>query len=309
MITKEEISGNEKLKTLTEEQQQEVLALTTKSENDAVNDAVGKKYKEVLDSYDSSVKTILGIERNKDEKSTDYAARAMKSFVEFKEKNEALTKENAEYAEKLKNGITDEKMKEQLGAKDATIAKLQADYKAEQEKMQAVEQKHKDELFGMRVDNEIASSFGGMKFNRKLSKELLEDVKHNAKDYIKTLNPYLVDNNGQEKVAFRTSQGIEMRNPAKGQELYTVGEMLSDYLGKRGVLETTPSGGGNGGNGGGGNPTAVAFGEAKTKVEAMTEIEKSLSAQGLTKYTAKFNEAMTKAISDNKQAYDALPDK
>lgn len=317
-LTRETIAANAVLAGLTDEQ---IAALETLSKNDE-NTVIGTKVGEIYREFDTKIASITGIARNGDEKTYNYFERAAtalkdsaKGVEDFKKQVDDLTKEKARLEKAVTDGATDVETKKQLTQAKADLTAITNQYNTLKTEHDTAKQTHQTELFGVRVENELATATTGVKFKQEIPQSVTGVLLNQALAKIKSLNPEYIDNGqGGKQLVFKDETGAVMRNPENQLNPYTANDLVQKELKTLGVLDegrkaagggTNPPAGGTGGTGGGGS--AVDVTGAKTRVEANEAITAGLMAQGLTVGSNEFQTALSQAWTDNNVA--ALPEK
>lgn len=308
MITREMLTGDTALGTLTDEQ---INAIVTLSRNDE-EAVIGARFREVYNQLDETIARTTGIARNGDEKTYLYMERAAlalaakaNSVEGLQTKVNELTRERDRLKKAVEDGVADEQLKKQLTQAQADLENVRQQYdtlKAETDQMKT---QHAQELLGLQVDNEIRGAMGGIKFKAEFPQAVTDTILNQAITKIKGLNPEFVDDGqGGKKLVFNDANGAMMRNPDNRLEPYTAGELLAKELKQMGVLDEgrQQQGGGthpNGGGGAGGGAQTVDITMAKTQTEAQEIIHTQLMQRGLVNGSAEYQEAMTQAWKDN----------
>lgn len=312
-LTRELLTANAELSGLTDAQ---INAITTLSQNDE-NSVIGSRIGEIYRNMDATIATATGIQRNGDEKTYDYLARATKDIAEKAKGVEALntqiaslTKEKARLEKVIADGTGDAETKKALAQaqKDlAAVTKQFTDLKAE---FDTAKDNHAKELFGVKIDNELSIATANVKFKPELPQSVTGVILNQAIEKVKGMHPeYIDDGKGGKTLAFKDNNGAIMRNPDNMLNPYTANDLITKELKTMGVLaEGTPKPGGGtkpNGGGGGGNTTIDVSG-CKTRVEAYDVISNTLMAKGLTVGSAEFENEMSQAWKDNNIA--SLPE-
>lgn len=166
-----------------------------------------------------------------------------------------------------------------------------------------IQEAHKKELFAIKIDSELQTAAGGIKFKAGLPEAVTRVILQQATEKIKGMNPeYIDDGKGGKILAFKDETGAIMRNPNNQLNPFGASDLLQKELKTMGVLdEGRQAGGGgtHGGTGGTGNKTVLDVSGAKSRNEAYEAITNHLLAQGLTIGSADFDAAMTQAWKDN----------
>lgn len=307
MITKEILVANSALAGLSEDQ---INAIVTINNNDVAGE-IGKKTSETYQRFDQLIKDATGVERlmgATPEKTYDYLPRAIQEMKKNLGDNEALqtqiqnlTAEKTRLEGELAKGANAE-VQRQLDQTKAELANTKAQYNTLQNQMAEKEKAHQAEIFGIRVDHDLATASQGMQFKSEIPASVQTILLQNAYTKIKGMNPdYIDDGNGGKRLVFRGQDGAVLNNPKNQLNPYTAGELLAKELkdvlaAKREVLGggTHPMGGGSGS----GDP-AVDISGAKTQTEAQEILTKQFLAQGMTIGSDQFQNAMDKAWTDN----------
>ena len=308
MITREMLTADQALGTLTDEQ---INAIVTLSRNDE-EAVIGARFLEVYNQLDETIARTTGIARNGDEKTYLYMERAALELAKkansvdgLNTKINELTRERDRLKKAVEDGVADETLRKQLTQAQADLENVRQQYdtlKAETDTMKA---QHAQELLGLQVDNEIRGAMGGIKFKAEFPQAVTDTILNQAITKIKGLNPEFVDDGkGGKKLVFNDQNGAMLRDPDNRLEPYTAGELLRKELKQMGVLDEgrQQQGGGTSpldGNGGGGSAQAVDLSMARTQNEAQEIIHTQLMQRGLVNGSAEYQEAMTQAWKDN----------
>ena len=315
MLTREILAANAQLSGLTEEQ---IKAIITLSENDE-NSVIAKKTGEIYGALDNDILTVSGIAKNGTEKTYDYAKRvmsAMKADAEaatgYKSQIDALTKEKARLEKAIADGAADAETAKALKQAKADLANITTQYNELNTKYTDIQEAHKKELFAIKIDSELQTAAGGIKFKAGLPEAVTRVILQQATEKIKGMNPeYIDDGKGGKILAFKDETGAIMRNPNNQLNPFTPGELLTRELDAMGIIDKgrQQSGGGTippGGRGAGGS-VVIGVAGCKTRVEAYDAISNNLMAQGMTAGSKEFEDAMAQAWKDNNIA--ALPER
>ena len=232
---------------------------------------------------------------------------AMKADAEaatgYKSQIDALTKEKARLEKAIADGAADAETAKALKQAKADLANITTQYNELNTKYTDIQEAHKKELFAIKIDSELQTAAGGIKFKAGLPKAVTRVILQQATEKIKGMNPeYIDDGKGGKILAFKDETGAIMRNPNNQLNPFGASDLLQKELKTMGVLdEGRQAGGGgtHGGTGGTGNKTVLDVSGAKSRNEAYEAITNHLLAQGLTIGSADFDAAMTKAWKDN----------
>ena len=307
MITIEMLQQQSALNGLTDEQRNAIVTLS-KNDEEAV---ISKRFGEVYRQMDETIARETGIQRNGDEKTYVYLERAARelatkvnSIAGLNTRISELTAERDRLKKAVEDGTGDEKLRKDLQQAQRDLESVNNQYntlKADFDKQKA---DHAAELINFRIDNELATAKGGIKFKPDLPQTATDVLMQQAVGKIKSLkHEYVDDGNGGQRLVFIDANGAQMRNPEKQLEFYTVGDLLTKELKAMGVLDegrkatgisTTPPkvSTQNGG-------IVLDLSGVRTQTEAQEVIAQTLMKQGLTNGSKAFQEAMTQAWKDN----------
>ena len=312
-LTTELLKGNAATAGLSDEQ---INAVVEMSKNDETA-VIGQKTGEIYGGLDADILAASGIAKNGAEKTYDYAKRVIGEIKgqagnaqQLQSQIADLTKEKARLEKVIADGGADAETKRELAKAKADLANVTKEYGEWKTKFDTAETDHQKALFGMKIDGELAKASAGIKFKADLPKTVTSVLMDQAIAKVKSLNPeYIDDGNGGKVLAFNEN-GTTMRNPENNLRPYTAAELVERELKAMGVLETgrvqtgagtkqQPTGNGNGGT--------VDISGARTQDEAHEMIAKQLMEQGKINGSKEFNDAMTQAWKDNRDAIKALP--
>ena len=292
---------------LTDEQR---AAIVTLSKNDE-EQVIGNRFREVYNQLDATIARETGIQRNGDEKTYLYLERAARelagkanSVQGLNERITTLAAERDRLKKAVEEGAADEKLKKDLAqaVKDLEAIKVQYNtLKTDYDKQKA---DHANELINFRIDNEIASAKGGIKFKGDLPETATAVLLAQAVAKVKALkHEFIDDGQGGQRLVFKDANDAIMRNAEKQLEPFTIGDLLTKELKTMGVLDE-----GRQQQGGGTIAPKVSVTDqglvidlsgVRTQTEASEVIAQTLMKQGLTNGSKAFQEAMNKAWADN----------
>lgn len=307
MITIEMLQQQSALNGLTDEQRNAIVTLS-KNDEEAV---ISKRFGEVYRQMDETIARETGIQRNGDEKTYVYLERAARelatkvnSIAGLNTRISELTTERDRLKKAVEDGTGDEKLRKDLQQAQRDLESVTNQYntlKADYDKQKA---DHAAELINFRIDNELATAKGGIKFKPDLPQTATDVLMQQAVGKIKSLkHEYVDDGNGGQRLVFIDANGAQMRNPEKQLEFYTVGDLLTKELKAMGVLDE-----GRKATGISTTPPKVStqngaivldLSGVRTQTEAQEVIAQTLMKQGLTNGSKAFQEAMTQAWKDN----------
>lgn len=313
MITQEMLAQQEVLNGLTAEQ---IEAITTLSKNDE-EAVIGNRFREVYNRLDETIATTTGIARNGDEKTYNYLERAAKAVKEradkvdgLQTKVQELTNEKARLEKVIQDGTADEQTKKQLAQAQRDLASIKEQFNTLKGEKDSLIEQHTKELLNVRIDNELSQALAGIKLKGDLPEQALKTLIGQTMQVVKGFNPeYVDDGKGGKQLVFKDAQGAILRNPEKGLNPMTAGELLERELKAMGVVDERRAAGGGTEppkpSGAGDEPIVITG--ARTRVEANEMLTQQLLKRGLVNGSKQFMEAMRKAWEDNN--VKALPEK
>lgn len=300
-------------------QQQEALAGLTDAQREAIvtlsrNDeeaVIGARFREVYNRLDETIARETGVARDGDEKTYNYLERAARllagkanSVEGLNTKIHELTAERDKLKKAVEDGTADENLKKQLAQAQKDLASVTDKFntlKASYDKQAA---DHATELINFRIDNEIASAKGAIKFKAELPETATNVLLEQAIGKVKSLkHEFIDDGNGGQRLVFKDANDAIMRNAEKQLEPYTISDLLVKELKTMGVLDE-----GRQQQGGGTKVPKVSttaegividLSGVRTQTEAQELIAQTLMKQGLVNGSKAFQEAQTKAWTDN----------
>ena len=307
MITNEMIQAQAALAGLTDEQR---AAIVTLSKNDEET-VIGARFREVYNQLDATIARETGIQRNGDEKTYLYLERAARelagkanSVETLNGKIKDLTAERDRLKKTIDDGSLDENLKKQLSQAQKDLASVTEKFntlKADYDKQAA---DHIAELENYRIDNEIAGAKGGIKFKPDLPETATAVLMEQAVGRVKALNhEFIDDGKGGKRLVFKDATDAIMRNAEKQLEPYTIGDLLVKELKTMGVLDEGRQQQGVGTSAPKVTQTkdglVIDLSGVRTPMEAQEVIAQALMKQGITNGSKAFQEAQTKAWTDN----------
>jgi hypothetical protein len=313
MITKEMLTADTVLGSLTEEQMNAICTLS-KNDEDAV---IGGRFREVYNQLDETIARETGIARNGDEKTYNYLERAAKALAAkansvegLNVKINELTRERDKFKKAVEEGAADEQLKKQLAQAQTDLENVRKQYDTLKTESDTMKVQHAQELFGLQVDSEIRSTMGGIKFKSEFPKAVIDTIVNQAIEKIKGMSPeYMDDGKGGKVLAFKDDKGVVLRNSENHLYPYTAGELLTKELKAMGIVDegrqaagagSKPNAGGAGGAG-----AVVDITMARTQTEAQEIIARTLMQQGLVNGSDEFQAKMDEAWRENNVS--ALP--
>jgi hypothetical protein len=313
MITNEMLQQQDALAGLTDAQR-EAICLLSRNDEEAV---IGARFREVYNQLDATIARETGIQRNGDEKTYLYLERAARelagkanSVERLNTKIHDLTAERDRLKKAIEDGTGDEKLRKELSQAQKDLDSIKNQYNTLKADYDKQKNDHAAELINFRIDNEIASAQGGIKFKAELPETATSVLLAQAIGKIKAIKHEVIDDGkGGQMLRFLDENGAVMRNPENVMEPYTIAELLKRELKQMGVLDEGRQQPGIGSQ----PPVArtqdgnivIDLAGVKSQNEAQEIIAQTLMKQGLTNGSKVFQEAMTQAWKDNN--ISALP--
>lgn len=309
MITKEMLTADTVLGSLTEEQMNAICTLS-KNDEDAV---IGGRFREVYNQLDETIARETGIARNGDEKTYNYLERAAKALAAkansvegLNVKINELTRERDKFKKAVEEGAADEQLKKQLAQAQTDLENVRKQYDTLKTESDTMKVQHAQELMGLQVDNEIRSAMGGIKFKAEFPQAVTDTIVNQAIAKIKGMKPEFIDDGkGGKVLVFKGDDDAIMRNPDNHLEPFTAGELITKELKAMGIVDEgrRAAGAGSkpaGGAGGGGAVVDITM--ARTQTEAQEIIARTLMQQGLVNGSDEFQAKMDEAWRENNVA-------
>ena len=310
MITKEMLTADTVLGSLTEEQMNAICTLS-KNDEDAV---IGGRFREVYNQLDETIARETGIARNGDEKTYNYLERAAKALAAKANSVEGLnvritelTRERDKFKKAVEEGAADEQLKKQLAQAQTDLENVRKQYDTLKTESDTMKVQHAQELMGLQVDNEIRSAMGGIKFKAEFPQAVTDTIVNQAIAKIKGMKPEFIDDGkGGKVLVFKGDDDAIMRNPDNHLNPFTAGELITKELKAMGIVDegrqaagvgSTPPAGGAGGGG-----AVVDITMARTQTEAQEIIARTLMQQGLVNGSDEFQAKMDEAWRENNVA-------
>lgn len=300
------LAADAALQGLTDEQKAAVV-LMSKNDEEVV---IGNRFREVYNQLDDTIAKSTGIARNGDEKTYLYLERAAKQLAAkansvdgLEQKVSDLTKERDKLQKALAEG-GDEATKKQLAQAIKDLDAVRKSYDLLKTELEDTKKAHQQELFGIRIDNELSGAVAGLKFKAEFPQAATDTLLTQALAKVKGMNPdFIDDGKGGKRLVFKGEDGEIARNPENHLEPYTAAELVKKELKAMGILDEGRQQPGGGTKpptkpqGGATAPVDVTM--ARTQSEAQDIIAKQLMQQGLTNGSKAFQEAMDQAWKDN----------
>lgn len=313
MLTKEMLLQQDALAGLTDAQR-EAICLLSKNDEETV---IGNRFSEVYNRLDATIARETGIQRNGDEKTYNYLERAARELAGkansvdgLNAKIHDLTAERDKLKKAIEDGAGDEKLRKDYAQAVKDLDSVKEQYNTLKADFDKQKLDHATELINFRIDNEIAGAKGGIKFKADLPETATSVLMEQAIAKVKALkHEFIDDGKGGQRLVFKDEKDAIMRNAEKQLEPYTIGDLLTKELKLMGVLDE-----GRQQLGGGTVPPKVVKTEqgitidltgVRTQTEAQELIAQTLMKQGIVNGSKAFQEAQTKAWTDNN--ISALP--
>ena len=312
MLTLDLLNANAALSSLTDDQKQ---AIVTMSSNDEAA-VIAAKTGEIYGGLDNDILATTGMGKNGTEKTYDYAKRVMGELKSKAESADALrtqvnslTQKNASLEKSIAEGNGNEQLNKELKQAKADLASVTTQFNELQQKTKQMEDKFVQDLQNERIDSALQGAKANVKFRPELPESATKVLLQQAVDKIKGMNPELIETEQGRTLVFKDANGAILRNQATNLNPYTAAELLNRELEQMDVLDKgrQAAGGGTHTPNGGASTSAVSIDGAKTRTEAYEIITNILVAEGKQVGTAAFQEAMSQAWKDNNIA--ALPEK
>ena len=294
--------------------QREAICLLSKNDEETV---IGNRFREVYNQLDATIARETGIQRNGDEKTYLYLERAARELAGkansvdgLNAKIHDLTAERDKLKKAIEDGAGDEKLKKDYAQAVKDLDSIKEQYNTLKADFDKQKLEHATELINFRIDNEIAGAKGGIKFKADLPETATSVLMEQAIAKVKALkHEFIDDGKGGQRLVFKDEKDAIMRNAEKQLEPYTIGDLLTKELKQMGVLDE-----GRQQLGGGTVPPKIVKTEqgitidltgVRTQTEAQELIAQTLMKQGIVNGSKAFQEAQTKAWTDNN--ISALP--
>lgn len=310
MITKEMLTADTVLGSLTEEQMNAICTLS-KNDEDAV---IGGRFREVYNQLDETIARETGIARNGDEKTYNYLERATKALAAKANSVEGLnvrinelTRERDKFKKAVEEGAADEQLKKQLAQAQTDLENVRKQYDTLKTEADTMKVQHAQELMGLQVDNEIRSAMGGIKFKAEFPQAVTDTIVNQAIAKIKGMKPEFIDDGkGGKVLVFKGDDDAIMRNPDNHLNPFTAGELITKELKAMGIVDEGRQAAGAGSKpnvgGAGGGGAVVDITMARTQTEAQEIIARTLMQQGFVNGSDEFQAKMDEAWRENNVA-------
>lgn len=309
-LTKELITAQGALATLSEEQINALITLSTNDENTRFNTRFGEIHREL----DEKIASALGVAHNGNEKTTDFLQRAVQEYTgkfadydTIKASVAELTKEKARLEQQIAEGAVDKELKTKYDQLNAELTATKQSFNDLQAKFDKAENDHKAALIGLEIDRDLKAALATIKTKANMPEAAVKTLIDNAIAAVKAMHPEYMESEGKRTLIFRDENGAVMNNQENQLKPFTASELLSKQLKSLGILDE-----GRQQTGGGTSPTnpstttVTSLASAKSRVEADEIAMRILMEQGLTKGTQAFMEGLLKIRQDNADLYNTL---
>ena len=312
-LTTELLNASTALAGLTDEQKSAIVEMSRNDEQTVI----GQKTGELYGGLDADILAASGIAKNGTEKTYDYAKRVIGEIkaqagnaVELQTKLTDSEKEVARLNGIIAKGGADAETKRALEKAKADLANVTKSYTELKTQYDDAAAAHEKALFDAKISGEFAKATAGIKFKADLPASVTAVLLEQAVAKVKGMNPeYIDDGNGGKVLAFMEN-GTPMRNKENNLNPFTASDLIRRELSNMGVLETGRKQTGAGSPDiapHGGEPGTADISGARTQEEAHDMIAKALMAQGKTRGSKEFDDAMAAAWKENATTIKALP--
>lgn len=311
-LTKELITQQSALSSLTDEQ---INAITTLSANDE-DSVIGKRIGEIYRNMDDTIAKALNIPRNGDEKTYNYLSRAASAFAEkyadydtIKTSLENEKQENARLNRLVKDGAADKELQTKYDQLSAELASTKQTYSQLQSQFADAQKKHMAEMLSLQIDNDLKGALAGLKFKANLPKTAVDALTQTAIAAVKGMNPDYITSPEGQRLVFRDKDGGVLNNPQNQLNPYTASELLTQQLKSLGVLDEGRKQTGTGTNNNLPNPSQQTFSadlsNAKSRQEADEIITRALMDRGMTQ-GPELQDEVLRIRKENAKLYESL---
>ena len=275
------------LASLTDAQKAAIAVISEKDEGIVIGNRFGEVYRQL----DKTIAENTGIERNGDEKTYNYLARATKElkdkYGDYDELKGKVTTLTSDLAEARKG--SEEAIKSATATVQKELDAVRSQYDALKAEKEKLEETHKTELEGIRIDAEFAKAIEGVNFKKGLNDSALVALRNQAVSNVKKNNPSFEERDGQKVLVFHDAEGAPLLNAQNSAKPYTVKELLTKEFETLGILETKKT---SGAGGKGDDPKHTSG--FSTQVEARDAIIKELASKGFVNGTPEYREEKAK---------------
>lgn len=310
-LNAEIIKANEGLQSLSSDQINEIVTLSSNDENTVI----ANKTKEIYDGLDRDLKEASGLDKEINEKTYAFAKRAVGHYKGQVAESETLNKQVTdlqtkvtEYEKQIEEGSSDAALRQKLTDTESKLQQVQQQYDTLKIDFDKKGNEHSEALRLSKVNNIIDNVASSLKFKSEYPNNIQKVLLDSAKSKLDSqYTSDLIDESGKEILVFRNEKGEIARNPENKLEPYTATELLKIEL--KDVLHSGKKASGAGTSS---NDSTVFEGlldlsAAKNQVVADNLIEKHLLSKGLTKTgsfdsASKFQEEFTRIRSESKVA-------
>lgn len=298
MLTKELLTT---IEGLTDEQMSKIAEL---SQNDE-NQVIAAKIREVHDMYDKDIFEATGLQKPTGEKSYGFLKRILGDFKEqanipenLKSEIDKLRDANKDLEAKIKQGTTDEAIKQKLTDNETLISKLREDLRNQQKSHEQSLLEKEGELASFKLKSIQDLADIGLKFKGDFNDKTLQYHREGARQEAMAIGtPEISEVDGKQAIIFRDENGNiitdddNLRKPLTYQQRYK--NLLAPVL----DVDSKVSGTGQRGVDG---KRLIGGGNWSTKTEATRAISKELLSEGYKLGTQEYDTKLTEMY----QAYN-----
>lgn len=289
--------NKELLKTIEGLTDEQIGKIEELSKNDE-NSVIAAKLREVHDRYDADIKQVTGIDKPLTEKSYDFMKRVLSEYKtqgeapnELQGQIEELKAQNKELTAKMKDGASDDVLKQKLTDSETLISKLREDLRNQQKthEQSLLEKEH--ELSNFKLTSIQDASDRDLVFKSDLDKKTLSYHKQGARqEAMQTGKPEIADVDGRTAIIFRDENGQIITDDNNLRKPLTYADRYKSLLSP--VLDVSSTISGTGAKGVNGKPL-LGGGNWSTKVEATKAISKELIENGYSVGTSEYESKLT----------------
>lgn len=289
--------NKELLKTIEGLTDEQIGKIEELSKNDE-NSVIAAKLREVHDRYDADIKQVTGIDKPLTEKSYDFMKRVLSEYKtqgeapnELQAQVEELKAQNKELTAKMKDGASDDVLKQKLTDSETLISKLREDLRNQQKTHEQSLLEKENELSNFKLTSIQDASDRDLVFKSDLDKKTLSYHKQGARqEAMQTGKPEIADVDGRTAIIFRDENGQIITDDNNLRKPLTYADRYKSLLSP--VLDVSSTISGTGAQGVNGKPL-LGGGNWSTKVEATKAISKELIENGYSVGTSEYESKLT----------------
>lgn len=295
MLSKELLQQQESLSSLSEEQINAIVTLSTNDENQTI----AKKVGEIYAGLDADILAATGVAKNGSEKTYDYAKRVMgdlrgkvDNIPTLEGKIATLKADKAKLEKAIADGSQNDELTKQLTKTKTDLANVTNQYNELNERFGAAEKAHQAELVNLRVDGLLSAAEKALKFKPQYTEQVIKMAVTQAQAKLRGM-AQVIDGS----VVYVDEKGATLLNNANAMQPYTTDELLRKELEAFGILDEEKRTGTETKNVKV-EPTNYDLSGARTKMEAHDIITKQLARNGLLKGTKEYQREFDKLWAD-----------